>query len=318
MFGGVMQSFRLYFTNLLLIVALFSLSNIVLAQDKKDCPNQKTATVSATLPVAITKDEYKEYQEITSQTCSQTMIDQGLAFIEKAPDSQLCFPLYQNLVTAAIRLNDFEQAFVLGRKALATYPDHVLVMTQLSTIASNQALMGNTKYFVEGEKLTHQVLDFLKSNKTPSGYLEKAWNPYKKTLFGDVYQSLGIFALLNNCSLDAAQALTTATEINSEQPYTYFLLAKAQVRLYKEGHRNSVNSFVNISRFPSLNEQIVTTYAKACLMTEEEKYAPLRKAIDYDIEILSKAFPDVKTYLAKTMESIRSETNAALVKPVAQ
>ncbi len=312
------RNLKLYFIGLLLVLSVFSLPTNTLAQNKENCSNQIMTDADPNLPVAVTTDEYKEYQQITSQACSQTMIDQGLAFIEKTPKSQMCFPLYQNLVTAAIRLNDFEQAFVIGRKALASYPEHMLVMTQLATIASNQMLRGDSKYFVEGERFAHQGLELLKANKMPSGYLNVEWNSYKNNLLADVYQSLGIFALMNNCSLDAAQALTTATELNPNQPYTYFLLAKAQVQLYRDGMRNPINSFITNSKFASLNEQIVATYARVCVMTEEEKYIPLRKAIDYDIEILSKAFPNIKPYLAQSIQTIRNEANASLIKAVAQ
>ncbi|MBI4854983.1 MAG: hypothetical protein HY819_24550 [Acidobacteria bacterium] len=311
------KNLKTYFIILLLALSFLSLPTNTLAQneDKKNCTNQTIAAVDPTLPVAVTKDEYQEYQQIVAQSCSKTMIEQGLAFIEKAPNSQMCFPLYQNLVTAAIRLNDYDQAFVLGRKALTTYPEHMLVLTQLATIASNQALRGDTKYFIEGEGFARQALDLLKANKMPSGYLDTDWNPYKNNLLADVYQSLGIFALLNGCSLDSARALTSATELNPNQPYTYFLLAKAQVQLYRNGERSPINSFINTTKFASLSEQIVDTYAKACVMTEEEKYIPLRKAIDYDIEMLSKAFPNIKSYLAQSIETIRNEANATLAKP---
>lgn len=313
-----MKSLKVYFLALLLVVSFFSLTNNTLAQDKKDCSNKTTLDVDPTLPLAVTDNEYKEYKEIISLTCSKTMIEQGLAFIEKNPKSQMCFPLYQHLVTAAIRLNDFDQAFSIGKKALEHHPEHMLVMTQLATVASNQVLRGDTKYFSEGEKLANQSLELLQANKMPSGYLDSEWNPYKSILLADIYQSLGIFALMNGCSLDAARALTSATELNPNQPYTYFLLAKAQVQLYRNGTRTPVNSFINTTKIASLNEQIVATYARVCVMTEGEKYIPLRKAIDYDIEMLSKAFPNMKAYLAQSMEAIRNEANASLIKSPAQ
>lgn len=309
---------KLYFISLLLILVFFSLPTNTFAQDKKNSPNQTTPAKDPTLPVAVNKEEYQEYQQIISQDCSNTMIEQGLAFIEKARDSQTCFALYQNLVTAAIRLGDYEKAFVIGRKALVSYPEHILVMTQLATVASNQTLRGDTKYFIEGEKFACQSLELLQANKIPSGYLNADWNHYKNNLLADVYQSLGIFALMNGCPSDAARALTSATEFNPNQPYTYFLLAKSQVQLYKNGVRDPINSFTSITKFASLNEQIIATYARACVMTEEEKYIPLRKAIDYDIEMLSKAFPNIKAYLAQSIETIRTEVNASLTKAPAQ
>lgn len=314
------RNLTFHFISLFLIISFFCISN-TLAQNNTNnpnCKNQVSAAVDPNLPVAVTGDEYKEYQEITSQACSQTMIEQGLAFIEKNSKSQLCFPLYQNLVTAAIRLNDPDKAFLIGRKALVDYPEHMLVLTQLGTIASNQILMGNSKYFGEGERHARQALALLEANKMPSGYLDNDWNPYKKNLLADIYQSLGVFSLMNGCSLDAAKALTTSIELSPNQPYTYFLLAKSQVQVYRSGIKTPVNSFVSTTKFTSLNEQIVDTYARLSLMTEGEQHQALRKAIDYDIEMLSKAFPNLKSYLAQSIETARNEANAALATPAAQ
>lgn len=304
----------LHFISLTLVLSFFLVSN-TLAQNTKNCSTQTSNAQDPNLPVAVSDSEFAEYKEISALTCSQTMIDRGLAFLEKAPKSQLCFPLYQNLVTAAIRLNDYDKAFQIGEKALAAYPEHMLVMTQLATIASHQALTGKNHYFAEGERCGREALALLQAGKMPSGYLDNDWNPYKATLLADLYQSLGIFSLMNSCSEDAARFLASSTELNPNQPYNYFLLAKAQVQVYRNGGRNAINSINSNSKFASLNEQIVATYARACLMTEEEKYQPLRKAIDYDVDMLSKVFPNLKSYLAQSIETGRAEMNAALAKP---
>lgn len=269
------------------------------------------------LPVANNDQEYKIYCDITSLECQQTLIDKGLEFLSHNRSSRLCFPLYQKMVTAAIHLQKYDQAFEFGRKALTEFPDHIFVMTQLSTLASNQALMGEFKYFGEGEGYARNAVSMINSGKVPQGYLADFWQSYKKGLLGDLNQALGIFALLNSCSDDAAHNLAAATEFHPFEPYTYFLLAKAQVQLYQAGVRTPVVAPNATTKPASLAEQITTTYAHALVLTDAEKYKPLRAAIDYDIDILSKVLPAMKSNMAQSVEAARNEMNALANPPAA-
>jgi hypothetical protein len=220
------------------------------------------------------------------------------------------------MVTAAIRLNDFDQAFELGRKALTQYPDHMLVMAQLATIASNQLLMGNKKFAEEGESYAHKAMDMLVANKLPMGYMPDSWQPLKKNLIGDMYQSLGTFALMSNQNNDAVSNLMHASELHPCEPYTYFLLAKAQIRLYQSGERKPVVlDSTALNQPQTLADQIIMTYARATVLTEPEQYKPLRAAIDYDIQMLGKIKefgPTLQTELARSIESVRGEMSSAL------
>jgi len=278
--------------------------------NKSSCPTKSYDDLN-NLPVAKDNGEYKVYCDITALGCQQTFIEKGLEFVAQHPKSQLCFPLYQKMVTAAIRLNNFDQGFELGRKALVAFPDHMLVMTQLATLASNKLLMGDAKYSEEGETYAHQALTLIQGGKMPYGYMNDSCQPYKTTLLGDLYQSLGIFMLMNNCSEDATSYLMRAAESHPYEPYTFFLLAKAQVQLYQLGQRKAIVNTDSSAKQPELlAAQILNTYAHASVLTENDKYKPLRAAIDYDMDILSKALPMLKDNFAQSVESVRNEINA--------
>lgn len=297
----------------LVLTLVFALTHSINGQTVEGKTGNPT-TNKACLPIATGNNDYEIYQQIIALECSQSMIDQGLEFIKNNPKSQLCFAMYQQLVTAAIKLKDYDKAFELGHQGLEQYPQHTLVMTQLATVASYQQLIGNKKYAEEGWTLGRQALSLLKSDAIPQGYMGRDWQQYKSNILGDVYQSLGIFALLNGCPEEAAQTLTKAIEYHTSEPYTYFLLAKAQVQLYKLGITNAIPT--SLSKTTTLPEQIIETYARASVLTEDEAHKSLRTAIDYDINILSSVFPTLKADLASSIESARNEMNAILHKPL--
>src|SRR6185369_1535730 len=125
------------------------------AQDIRDispskCVAKQTETDGRALPIARNDKEYKTYCEIVALQLPEELICKGTSFLEENNESDLRFPLYQHLVTSAIRLNNFDLAFEIGRKAIEEFPDHVLVKTQLATVASNLLLMGNNNYSDEG------------------------------------------------------------------------------------------------------------------------------------------------------------------------
>src|SRR5436190_2584144 len=120
--------------------------NRVQNSEATNCSVKKYELEKATLPVANTDEEYKTYCGIVALQSPQDQLTQAQLFLETHKESDLRFPIYQNMVTSAIRLNNSDLAFDLGRRALVEFPDHVLVMTQLGTVASNQMLVGNYQY----------------------------------------------------------------------------------------------------------------------------------------------------------------------------
>jgi hypothetical protein len=293
------------------------------AQDIKNA-QEKCAVTSyepekATLPVALTEQEYKAYCDIMALGSPEDLIAQGQIFLESYKKSELRFPVYQNLVTSAIRLNNFDLAFELGRKALAEYPGHVLVMTQLSTVAGNVMLMGDNKFADEGRGYACKALSFILNDQMPHGYTLERWRPYRDGLLGDIYQALGIFELLNDCPEDSIKALAEAAKFAPAQPYNYFLIAKAQVRLYQWGERGAFKCRLPIlpgAKQPeTLLEEIARTYAFASILTETEHYKLLNEAISYDIKILSDALgAKLKDEFARSIEAVRTELEASIVK----
>jgi hypothetical protein len=314
-----------------LIIALLlpNLASEVLAQNTKDttssnCNVTRVAPDGHTLPVAITDEEYKDYLKIVGLQLPDELISQAKLFLEKHKKSDLRFPMHQNLVTSAIRLNNFDLAFELGRNALAEFPGHVMVMTQLATVASNLMLMGNTTYADEGRTYACTALSFIKEDRTPYGYTVDKWRPYRESLLGDIYQSLGIYNLLTDCPEDSIEALTQAAKLNPNQPYTHFLIAKAQVRLYQWGDRNAltcggISKSSTVKEPGTLLEQIAKTYALVSVMTEaNEQYKLLCDAVNYDMQILGNALGNsLKAEFARSIEAARSEMNASLSKPPA-
>src|SRR5204863_2320528 len=125
--------------------------------------------------------------------------------------------------------------------------------------------------------------------------------------------------LLNDCPEDAIDSLSRAIVYHSNEPYSYFLLAKAQVRYYQLGMRKAVypvSSTLIANQPQTLLEQIARSYAFATVLTECEQYKPLRAAIDYDMQILGNTFgPAIKVAFARAIDSVLIETSASTAKP---
>ncbi|MCS6884346.1 MAG: hypothetical protein RMM17_08860 [Acidobacteriota bacterium] len=271
------------------------------------------------LPAADSKDEYKSYSGVVAKQTPQEILEESAKFLEKYEKSDLRSLVYQGMVNAAIRLNDLQLAFDIGRKALSEYPDHMLVMTQLVTVSANKLLYGDKAYVVDAEKYAHEVLGLVEAGKMPYGYKPDRWKAYLPTVVADMNCALGIVALYHHQDEQAAvERLSIAVQNNPYEPYAYYLLGKAQVAIYQKANRSTKKPASSLSlQAKEQLSKIADTYAKALLLTESESYKSLRAALEYDIQSFGTSLGEkIKAELANAIELARSN-NTLLAKPPA-
>ncbi len=302
--------FGLSLTGLLLAVPV--------AISAEDGGNQDTQR--RVLPTADSKEEYRSYSDIAAQQTPQAILEKSTEFLTKYEKSDLRSLVYQGMVASALRLGDQALAFELAQKALAEYPDHLLVMTQVASYFANKMVTGDKTYAAEAEKYAREVLRLIEEGKMPYGYKLDRWKSYRPTVISDMHQALGIVALQSNQHQTAVEALTLAAQHNPYEPYTYYLLGKAQVAIYQK----TVGPLPTKGAMPPLNPQaremlgkIAETYARAILLTESDSYKSLRAAIDYDLQIFSTSLDQkIKSELASSIEVARAN-GTLLAKPPA-
>lgn len=272
------------------------------------------------LPTADSKEEYRGYSDIAAQQTPQAILEKSTEFLAKYEKSDLRSLVYQGMVASALRLGDQALAFELAQKALAEYPDHMLVMTQLASYLANKMVTGDKTHAAEVEKYAREVLRLVEAGKMPYGYKLDRWKSYRPTVVADMHQALGVVALQNSQHQAAIEALTLAAQHNQYEPYTYYLLGKAQVAVYQK----TVGPLPAKGAMPPLNPQaremlgkIAETYARAILLTESESYKSLRAAIDYDLQVFSTSLDQkIKSELASSIEVARA-SGTLLAKPPA-
>lgn len=326
-----MATFRLKSFSLLLTFFFATLPSGY-AQKSTDFPSQPSSEQASSeekysLPVAQSMEEYKAYNLLTELKKSEEITAASYKFLQDFSKSPLRFPVYQNLVTAHIKLSELDKAFEVGKKAITEYPDHLLVMTQLASIASCQALTGNSQFAAEGSDYAAKAMKFLESGTTPYGYKKQDWQKYRASYLYDVSYHNGVFAYLSNKPEEAAGFFLQALTIRTQDPYLFFLLAKVEVSLYEKGVANPLpikqpetNRVVGeMSKAKTLFEQIVQTYAEATVLAEllnqNGQYRPLQDSISYDLQTLEKIMPTLKTEFMRCSDIVRQQTPDMVAKP---
>lgn len=268
------------------------------------------------LPTADSKEEYKSYSDIAAQQTPQAILEKSVDFLAKFEKSDLRSLVYQGMVASALRLGEHALAFETAQKALAEYPDHILVMTQLASYSANRMVTGDKTYAAEAEKYAREVLKLVEEGKMPYGYKVDRWKSYRTTVISDMQQVLGIVALQNGQHQMAAESLALAAQYNPYEPYTYYLLGKAQVAIYQK----TTGLAKGAPPSPQAREmlgKIAETYARALLLTESDSYKSLRMAIDYDMQVFSTSLDQkIKSELASSIELARTNSTL-LAKPPA-
>ncbi|MCS6884909.1 MAG: hypothetical protein RMM17_00495 [Acidobacteriota bacterium] len=300
---------------LILISADIGMAGEPLLQQDKEVED-----VEYRLPIAKSKEEYNAYSEIVSLQTAEETVAQSREFLAKYPASALRVAVYQNLVSMLLRYNRYAEAFEWGKRGLAEYPEHLMIMVPLASAASHQVLLGNNAFAREGEEMAKQALEFLGSGKLPNGYKPDRWEEISKTVKADVYQSLGVFYLYSDRYVEAAQMLAEASAVKSYDPYLLYLLGRAEYKLYQRGERKPLeirSSDPTETKPSTLLEQIVRTYARAIILAEGTQQESLRTAIDYEIQVLTKAVPSAKAELARSLEVVREKLNMIAKPPAA-
>ena len=127
------------------------------------------------------------------------------------------------LIGAYLALEQFDDAFGNGSTFLSKNADDIQDLISLSIAATEQAKKGNAKYFKQGKDYGAAAIEMIEADRKPAGSDAAAWDRYKKAL-PQLYQEMGILAILQKNPADAQTNLDKAIKLNPTDPFNYALI----------------------------------------------------------------------------------------------
>lgn len=138
------------------------------------------------------------------------------------------------LIDAYVAGDRFDDAFRVGSTWLSAKPDDAQMMTILSLHGIEQARRGNKKFSEQSQQYALKAIQLFEANQRPASFDEARWNQLKQNRLPQIYQSLGVLALLNSNPAEALPRFQKAAALNQADPLNYFFIGGIKNEEYQK------------------------------------------------------------------------------------
>lgn len=132
------------------------------------------------------------------------------------------------VIDVYLATNRTDDAFTTAAAFLTRNPDNVRVLVRMFQAGTDEAKKQNSKYIAQSEQYGAKAIQLLEADTNPldsTGY---------KTQLPQLYQSMGMLALLRGARSDAKAKLEKAMSLSASDPFNYLLLGDIVNNEYQE------------------------------------------------------------------------------------
>ena len=151
-----------------------------------------------------------------------TLFENLLTVFNTPADAEVINPM---LVDAYVNANRLDDGFAFGTKVVQNNPNDLATLTSLTMIGSYQASQQNPKYVKQAQDSGAKAIAIIESGKKPDSFDDARWSEYQTKLLPQLYQRMGLMAMVSGNREDAKAKLEKAALLNPSDPITYYSLA---------------------------------------------------------------------------------------------
>jgi tetratricopeptide (TPR) repeat protein len=280
---------------------------------------QSTSPLRPT-PSARNAEELGDAKTLYKTTDPQQQIVLSRQFLEKYSEGKLRGIAYRYLISALIKLNDYEQAVAMAKLALAEKPDNLSVMGEICLMGSERAHAKDFTYTEISRELCTKALNLIDAGKFPYEYSFEDWKNRRDFFLGGLHKSLGIISYYEEKWSEAADQFLMATRMVPKDPYSFYLLAKCRYNELRgaealvaaaepAGKAKKHGKQVVVNDDGEKYEEVLLNLARALVLSEQQEYQWLRSPVESELQFLGenlKLAKPVDTYI----QAARDATNA--------
>jgi tetratricopeptide (TPR) repeat protein len=229
-------------------------------------------------------------EEIKNTTDDQTKVSLAQTFTDIFNQPDEAELVNGTLLDAYVRLGSTEEALKLGTGWLAKHPDDIPTLQNLTILASNEAIKGNTSFAAQGRQYGMKAVELLEGDKMPAGFDAAKWPEFKSTSLAATYRALGVLLYKAGDSAAALPALEKAAAAKSADPGVYLLLSELHNNEYEMRAKEynvapAAQKAAALERVNAALDKVIESYAQAIAVTDSNaQYAQVNAAIRQDYE----------------------------------
>jgi hypothetical protein len=147
-------------------------------------------------------------------------------------------------------------------------------MTQIALVGVEQAKRSNAKYVPQSMQYGAKAIELIEAGKKPDQMDEARWTEYQTKWLPQLYQSLGMLAMMTNNKDEAKARLEKAASLNSNDPFTFVLLGSMvedDYRKFAEQHKAQSPGPLKdelLNQAHGKIDQVIDMYAHAVALSE--------------------------------------------------
>lgn len=224
----------------------------------------------------------------TQDTAQRITLAEGyLGTFSEAAETKRIYPVLIDSYISAKRIDD---AFNAAGPWLELNPNEADVLYYLAITGVDEARRQNSKYLKLSEQYGLKAIELIEADKRPESYTVEQWAKSKPLWLSQLYQSMGLLALLNGKTDDALAKLQKAVALSPNDPFNYVLLSKIKNDQYMAGAQQLKGTPPSDARTATEKkltaqlDEVIDLYAHAlALMEGKPQYQPLREQLLPDL-----------------------------------
>ncbi|HKR00885.1 MAG TPA: hypothetical protein VJT09_09430 [Pyrinomonadaceae bacterium] len=198
--------------------------------------------------------------------------------------------MYPILIDAYISAKRTEDAFNAARPWLELNPNEVDVLYLLAVTGTAEAQRQNPKFVKDSERYGLKAIELIEADKRPAGITVEGWNKNKSQWLPQLYQSMGLIAMLNGNNSDALAKLQKSITLGPNDPFNYVLLTSLKNEEYTKAARqfqampSGPDKTAAEKKVNAQLDELIDIYAHALgLMEGKPQFEPVRGQILSDL-----------------------------------
>lgn len=216
-----------------------------------------------------------------------TLAEGFLAVFTETGEPDLVNPLLTDAYFKAGRLDDALRAASVW---VEKKPDDLSAITMMALITTEQVKRNKMEFVQRAKESGLKAVRMIEADKR--GALDETqWNDYKSRWLPHLYQSMGLVNLVANNGEEARANLEKAAQLNSSDPFTYYLLGQVLNESYQQMRENYKSMSPGpaqeglLKEIHSQMDKIIDLYAQSVALAEgNPQYTQLREQTMRDLE----------------------------------
>ncbi len=217
-----------------------------------------------------------------------SLLENMLTVFKSPADADVINPI---LIDSYVRAKRTDDAFRMAETSLAKNTNDITLLTQMAIVGIEEAKRGNPKFAQQAMQYGAKAIELIEGGKRPADFDDARWNEYQTRWLPQLYQSLGLVAVMMRKPDEAKPKLEKAASLNPNDPFTQILLGS----LVNEEYQQLAEQYKMMNAGPSRDaklkeaeaklDQVIEFYARAIALSEgKPEYQKLHDQILEDLQ----------------------------------